>query len=84
MEPEDLGVVLGLLLQIGHFVAGVSDLADPDHTFLLRLGFFAVFLVLAYFLRLAAQHAGDHVDHNRIISLLEVPLVLQTFSWNRF
>ena len=30
-EAENLGVVFGLLVQIGHFVDGVGDLLDADH-----------------------------------------------------
>jgi hypothetical protein len=30
-EPEDLGVVLDLLVEVGDLVGGVSDLLDADH-----------------------------------------------------
>jgi hypothetical protein len=30
-EPEDVGVVLGLLRDVGHLVAGMGDLAYADH-----------------------------------------------------
>ena len=41
-QPQNFGVVFGLLIEIGRLVAGVSDLADADHGnllswFLLRL-----------------------------------------------
>ena len=31
VEPEDVGVVLDLLVEIGRLVGGVGDLLDTDH-----------------------------------------------------
>src|ERR1700675_3098174 len=45
MEPKNISVILGLFLQIGHFVAGVRDLANPDHVYLPRFDFFAAFFL---------------------------------------
>ena len=31
-HAEDVAVIVGLLLDVGHFVAGVGDFFDADHT----------------------------------------------------
>src|SRR5262249_18754181 len=36
-EAENLGVVLELLVDVGHLIRGVRDLADPDHGNLQKL-----------------------------------------------
>jgi hypothetical protein len=44
-EPEDVGVIFGLLVEVGHLVAVMGDLADADHVFLLGFDFFPVFFL---------------------------------------
>src|SRR5471030_2656220 len=47
-QPKNLGVIFGLLFEVWHLVAGMRDLANPDHFFLPCdfFDFFAAFFLL--------------------------------------